>query len=459
MASRRLLHAELLADGLKALISAERLRTLLGFVVSSAGDLDALAHAISQRAPECIRWRSTRKEQEPNDLLRRVPWLNTGQWWFAEERPSRTLDYLAGQYYIQDAGSMLAIAACKAALPKGSVRVCDLCAAPGGKATALAEYVGQEGWLLANEPIQNRLPVLEFNLARTGTDRWGVSGVDPAVLADRVPGEFDLVLVDAPCSGQTLVGKQKQSEGAWSDQQVEHSAARQRRILDAAVKLLRPGGRIVYSTCTFATAENESQVEWLESTYGMERVRIESLTRYEVTDAQGCYRVWPHRDQSAGAFAAVLELPQLAVHQTPSMYRERRPTLRFKRLESVLPDWGSFHDGTLYQLHQRWIGWPNDIPLHWLEVISGGPEVAYQTGKSWHPGYALALRESPVWQTEREVELSSVEAWGLLRGQAIFAPANDWFVVRSGENRLCWGKSDGKRIRPAIPPALRAMIV
>ena len=205
-----------------------------------------------------------------------VEWFGKGHRLLGKEtRPSKSLFYAAGDYFLQDAASLLAIALCVAGRDtlEGKT-VCDLCAAPGGKASALLEAVGGTGFLLANEPIRSRIPALRYNLARTGSDRYAVSSMDPEQLIRYVHGRFDCVLVDAPCSGQALFARGKQTEAAFSPKQIDHSARRQERILDAAIQLLKPGGKLVYSTCTFAHAENESQVSRLVREFAMVPHRV-----------------------------------------------------------------------------------------------------------------------------------------------------------------------------------------
>ncbi len=135
------------------------------------------------------------------------------------------------------------------------------------KASGLLEQLGNGGWLVANEVIGSRVNVLRYNLARIGNPRYLVLSEDSQVLAQQLAGQFDVVLVDAPCSGQTLTIKDKRSENAFDKKQIEHSAARQRRILRDAIRLLKVGGRLIYSTCTFADEENEGQIAQLLQDY------------------------------------------------------------------------------------------------------------------------------------------------------------------------------------------------
>jgi NOL1/NOP2/fmu family ribosome biogenesis protein/23S rRNA U2552 (ribose-2'-O)-methylase RlmE/FtsJ len=249
-------------------------------------------------------------------------------------RPGGFLEYAAADYYIQDAGSMLPLAMLDI---QPEDQVCDLCAAPGGKATAIAEMLGPNGFLLANEVIASRLDVLRYALARTGRANAWVSNQDPESLAECLAGTFDKVLVDVPCSGQSLVGRKRQSESSFSTSHVQHCAARAERILRSALRLVRPGGRLVLSTCTFAVEENEAQVQsMLESYSGALAVDpCRSLEAWESPILAGCYRLWPHRDQCAGGFAASI----VVQHQIePQAFKPSGRSDRRSQRESQRPN-------------------------------------------------------------------------------------------------------------------------
>ena len=315
----------------------------------------AAARRHGRRPPTALR---CRRDFDPNELgigLEPVDWYDLA---FlptdADAWPSRLLAYAAGDFFLQDAGSLLALAAGDADRDDAWWRsagrpplVCDLCAAPGGKATALVESLGDQGFLIANEPIRSRLPALRHNLARTGSDRYAVTCEDPEALAAKLPGRFDLVLVDAPCSGQALLVRGRHTEAAYSPSHVAHAAGRQRRILDAAVRLLRPGGGLIYSTCTFAPEENEDQVRRLIASAGLLPRPVDRLAAYRspptfpppppaspptaapdlthpvptvspnAPTPEGCYRLWPQHHPTAGSFAAALRKPETDAASPP----------------------------------------------------------------------------------------------------------------------------------------------
>lgn len=387
-----------------------------------------------------------------------VPWYELGHRPTANSpKPSRFLSYAAGDYYVQDAGSLLALAAVqadKSAL--GGQLICDLCAAPGGKASALLEAVGAcgtdgGGFVLANEVIRSRIPPLQFNLARTGSDRFAVSNLDPALLADRLAGLFDIVIVDAPCSGQALVGRGKQQVSALSSKQIRHSASRQNRILDAAVRLLREGGQLVYSTCTFAQAENEAQAERLIDAGLAQSAPVQRLTAYE--SGPGCYRVWPHLHDCAGSFVSSLTVQQSGL--------VRRPSTRWDERPSKLPvDLNQWYDSLTQTMRLRTIdsviiGWPADVP-DWIQAVAvGGPELAHRAGQTWKPSHAGALRRVPRAVSQRAIDTDRQTATSYLRGEPIQCNGRGWHVVRLDGRPLGWVKADGSVGKNHLPNAAR----
>ncbi len=170
----------------------------------------------------------------------------------------------AGVYYRQEPSAMSAVTALA---PQAGERVLDLCAAPGGKSTQIAAALGGEGLLWCNEYVRARATPLMQNLERCGVRNAVVTSLDTAVLAEALEGAFDAVLCDAPCSGEGMFRKEEAALREWSLDNVQLCAARQRTILDAAARALRPGGRLLYSTCTFAPEENEQNAAWFLETH------------------------------------------------------------------------------------------------------------------------------------------------------------------------------------------------
>lgn len=250
------------------------------------------------------------------------------------ERPSFTLDahFQSGRYYVQEASSMfvghLLMAAYGGELPEG-IRVLDMCAAPGGKSTLYGTLVGRKGTVVANEVIRPRALTLSDNVMRWGLGNTVVTSNDPSHFASSLAEWFDVVAVDAPCSGEGMMRKSDQAREEWSLQNVELCAARQRRIMADAWAALRPGGLFIYSTCTFNRAENEENMEWLSEQYECQRVEVTAvpedwgIVRTEAAEAE-CFRFFPHLTRGEGLFVAVVRKADGGATQTPQPRKASR---------------------------------------------------------------------------------------------------------------------------------------
>ena len=198
----------------------------------------------------------------------------------------------AGLFYLQEPSAMGPVHALD---PKPKMRVLDLCAAPGGKSGQIAARLNGEGLLIANEIVPNRAQTLSRTLERLGVRNAMVTSMKPDVLCKAVEGQMDQVLVDAPCSGEGMFRKDEQAIAEWSPAHVSACAVRQLNILESAALAVKPGGRLVYSTCTFSPEENEGTVEAFTKAQN---------GAFRVVDMQ---RRWPHTSQGEGHFYAVLE--------------------------------------------------------------------------------------------------------------------------------------------------------
>lgn len=443
-------------------------RSALGEAALPEAEFAEFVAAMPTRWPNAIRHR---REFVPDDLpisTSAVPWYRLARRQHTVEpdepfRASRCLSYAAGRFYLQDAGSLLALAAAGAdqtpesgnaetsGEPLAGKVICDLCAAPGGKASAMVEAIGESGFLLANEPVKGRLPALAFNLVRTRSDRYAVSSLDPDQLADRLGGVFDLVLVDAPCSGQALISRGRQNESALSENQISHSAARQSRIMDAAIRLLRPGGRLIYSTCTFADAENEAQAERLLRS---DRAQSDSVTRLAEYQSHqpGCYRLWPHRHACAGSFAASL-VSVTGAQPSNKKTKKRKP----EKLPVDLSAWYDIDETrmTFRQMGSVLIGWPIDVPQWVPDIATIGPELAHRAGKTWKPSHAGALRRSDDIRAGEGMAVDPETAKQFLRGETIPCSVRGWVAVHWDGLPIGWVKSDGRIGKNHLPAAAR----
>ena len=415
-----------------------------------------LAEALRARPPKAVRVRLPQANGLARDAFlpfssEPVPWYSAGFFCSETHQPGRFLEHAAGAYFIQDAGSMLALRLLDV---QPHEWVADVCAAPGGKASAILEKVGPgSGFLLANEPIRGRVPALEFNLARVGFPRYCVTSKDPERLDLQWAQQFDAVLVDAPCTGQMLVGRGRQSFSAFSDSQVTHSAARQQRIVSAAAQLVRPGGRLVYSTCTFAPDENEDVIENFLATHdGWCVETVSELQQWQTPRSPGGYRLYPHRDRCAGAYAVRLRLTEKQFpDQTNTNKREMKEDPLVLGEETV----GSTRGGYRIQQANRWAELPKDIERR-LEMPCGRPsEIAYRPAKQWLPSHALALRRDEFWRPYATHTLSDREAQNFMQGLSLPAGPHGWVVATWRGHPLGWLRGNKKRLNNRLPASAR----
>ena len=378
-----------------------------------------------------------------------VPWEPQGYYYDPLARPGLHPYHEAGVYYLQEASAMAPVALLD---PQPGERVCDLCAAPGGKTTQIAGRMMGEGFLLCNEINPKRAKILSRNIERMAVANALVTNEHPENLAQRLTGYFDRVLVDAPCSGEGMFRKEEAAVTDWSEETVQMCARRQGEILHSAARLVRPGGRLVYSTCTFSPEENELAVTaFLES---HPEFAPEVLPApWFVPGENGSHRMWPHKLLGEGHFAAVLRKAESGNEgEIPLQPGEKLPKqwLDFAReLGISLPEGKAIAFGqTLY-----WA--PADLPaLKGLKVLRPGLELGECKKDRFEPAHALAL-----WLKQcRNVCSFSPESEEIARylhGDVVPAQEKGWCLVRAGEYTLGWGKGDGRVLKNHYPKGLR----
>ena len=233
-----------------------------------------------------------------------VKWCEWGR--YLAERPKFTYDPLfhAGRYYVQEASSMFVWQALKQYVAKDAVML-DMCAAPGGKSTLIAQYLGREGFLVSNEYVPQRAHVLVENMTKWGARNVVVTNNAPRHF-EKLKMKFDAILVDAPCSGEGMFRKDERAREEWSLANVEMCVERGREILESAWEVLKPGGVLIYSTCTFNRRENEEQVQWLIDEMGAEYLPIEIGEDWMITETERGYRFLPHKTRGEGLFLAAV---------------------------------------------------------------------------------------------------------------------------------------------------------
>jgi len=383
----------------------------------------ALEEALTRPAPTSFRV-NTSKWAGPD--AERIPWCNTG--YYLDQRPAFTFDPLlhAGCYYVQEASSMLVEQAIKAAVPAGrDLLALDLCAAPGGKSTHLRALLSPGSLLVANEFDRKRQPILLENLWKWGASNTVITGSAPSDL-DRLPHFFDLILVDAPCSGEGMFRKDPFARQQWSPALVAHCAATQQHILEQAWNALAPGGTLIYSTCTWQTTENEAQVARLMVLGGTcVPIPVQECWGVVVTEELGIHglRCYPHRVKGEGLFIAMVRKPGLAPDrragvESGAKIDEEQSPLRWldqDRAWSLLE-----HDQVFFGLEQRWAETVQRITGQ-MHMLSPGIPVAERKGHELKPHSALALSSVLDRSSFNMVELDLAQALDYLRGNSMAA--------------------------------------
>lgn len=236
-----------------------------------------------------------------------IPWIPGGYYYLEEDAPARHPFYHAGLYYLQEPSAMTPASILE--ITPGD-RVLDLCAAPGGKATALGAKLKGQGLLVANDISASRAKALLKNIEVFGIPNSFVTNAAPVKLAEKFPEFFDKILVDAPCSGEGMFRKDVDTIKAWYPEKPEECAKIQREIVIRAADMLRPGGMMLYSTCTFAPVENEEMIRYLlEQRPEMELMEVPSREGFSkgLGDMEKCVRLWPHKMGGEGHFLALLK--------------------------------------------------------------------------------------------------------------------------------------------------------
>ena len=377
-----------------------------------------------------------------------VPWEEKGYYYDPESRPGLHPYHECGVYYLQEASAMSAVALLD---PRPGERVCDLCAAPGGKSTQIAGRMLGEGFLLCNEWSPKRAKILSQNIERLGVSNALVTNETVENLSRRLPEYFDRVLVDAPCSGEGMFRKEEAAVTDWSEETVAMCAERQREILRSAAKLLRPGGRLVYSTCTFAPEENEETVAaFLEE--HPEFVSEDVSAPWFSKVGTGMFWLWPHKLLGEGHFVAVLRKSGAGETPDANGKGEKLPKEweQFaKDMEIKLPAGKAIFFGeTLY-----WA--PAQTPdLKGLRVLRVGLELGEIRKGRFLPAHALAL-----WlKTAKNIEsypAGSKEMADYLHGDVVPSRKNGWCLVMADGYSIGWGKGDGNVLKNHYPKGLR----
>ena len=383
-----------------------------------------------------------------------VPWEPLGRYLRPGARPGAAIAHWAGAYYVQEASAMTAAAVLNA---RPGEAVLDLCAAPGGKSTRIAAALENRGFLVANDPEPARAKALAGNLERMGAANALVVSALPARLAARWTEAFDAILVDAPCSGEGMFRREEASRAEWNPAAPAGCAARQAEILDRAAEMLRPGGRLVYATCTFNRAENEGSVTAFlarHSEFSPEDFALPGLG----PSRDGMLRVFPHRVRGDGHFVARMRKAGTpAAKKAPSSRPERAALSLLDRLDREVCDPPEWLCGMALQLSgDRLYAVPADAPsLDGLKALTPGLCLLRAGRSHIEPQHPLAMALDPR-RARRAADLDDPQAAAYLAGNPVpLDGPPGWTLVTWRGMPLGWGKRSEGVLKNHLPRGLR----
>ncbi|MDW7674131.1 MAG: RsmB/NOP family class I SAM-dependent RNA methyltransferase [Bacillota bacterium] len=395
--------------------------------------------------------------------LEPVPWVQEGFYYQESERPSKHPYYHAGLYYLQEPSAMAPAAFLEA---KPGERVLDLCAAPGGKATQLAASIKGQGLLVVNDINAERTKPLVKNLELCGATNFVAINETPENLAKVFPGYFDKIIIDAPCSGEGMFRKDSSAIKSWEDYTVEVCVTMQENILQVAASMLKPGGQLLYSTCTFSPEENESRInKFLDNNAGYELVPIEkkggmASGRPEWANGRQdlalTARFWPHLIKGEGHFLALIQ-KQNSCHSQKEIYGPITYNSTFKKditkeaRYEITDFWTKYIKKPLpkglVQVKSYIYYQPSGLPdLMGLKVIRAGWYLGEAKKGRFEPSQALVmgLTKSDLQQV-LDLPTNSQEVIRYLKGETIENPEGfqGWVAVCVAGFPLGWAKGQG----------------
>ncbi len=398
--------------------------------------------------------------------LEKIPWAQHGYYYPEQQRPGKHPYHEAGLYYIQEPSAMAVVELLD---PQPGEKILDLCAAPGGKTTQIADRLQGKGFLLANEFHAGRAKILSQNVERMGIRNAVVTNESPQRLVERFTGYFDRILVDAPCSGEGMFRKNPLAAEEWSRQNVELCAVRQLEILQAAASMLKPEGRMVYSTCTFSPEENERVIEQfcaLSPQFEIEKVQgnaLFSAGRPEWGNGNETicrtFRLWPHRLRGEGHFIAVLrkkdgvaeKVTQYQAKPVDRAVMQQYQAFAVEYLRTSMEGEVSLFGESLCLVP------PEMIDMQRLRVLRPGLQMGMAKKNRFEPSHALALSlQQQEFALSADFAADSPEIMDYLKGQTIASEGKKgWCLVTVDGYSLGFGKRSGGVIKNHYPKGLR----
>ena len=354
-----------------------------------------------------------------------VPWHEDG--YYLSKRPQFTLDPLfhAGCYYVQEASSMFLGEVLNQYVKRDSI-VLDMCAAPGGKSTLISQYLGDEGLLVSNEVVRQRVFILSENIQKWGNGNTIVTHNYAKDFGNKLENLFDCILVDAPCSGEGMFRKDAGAVEEWSLKNVNECVARQCEILDEVWDALKPGGVLIYSTCTFNQEENEKNVQWIVEELGAEVLPVAHDTSWGIVEGRVGYHFYPHKVKGEGLYMCALR-KNGAPGASFRMPKQKNAAPRAKvDGEAEMRSWLKHPDRWVIRQQERFM---SAYPVKYKELIeyistqficiSTGFGIGELRGKGVAPQHSLAMLKDIKKQAFVCAELSLEQALAYLRNEAL----------------------------------------
>ncbi|MCC8427260.1 RNA methyltransferase [Mucilaginibacter sp. UR6-11] len=398
-----------------------------------------------------------------------VPWCAEG--FYLDTRPSFTFDPLfhAGSYYVQEASSMFIGHILNYIKPDEPVNILDLCAAPGGKSTLLNSAMTADDLLVANEIIKTRVPVLADNLSRWGTANTIVTNNDPKDF-NRLTGFFNVILVDAPCSGSGMFRKDPAAMDEWSENNVSLCHQRQERILADIYPALAEDGYLIYSTCSYSHQENEDILDWLCTEFELETVRIPINKDWGIVETQSTekkawgYRFYPGQLKGEGLFASCLRKKESSgtLLSFKNNRNQKVDNNEFELIKAYINDPAAYY---FFKVNDDWLAINNqhkeslNLLQHHLYLKKSGVRIGKLAGRDLIPDHELALSTIINKDTVLQTELDHNQAILYLRREnlTIDTAKKGWSLMTVNGQAIGWAKLLPNRINNYYPKELRIL--
>jgi 16S rRNA C967 or C1407 C5-methylase (RsmB/RsmF family)/NOL1/NOP2/fmu family ribosome biogenesis protein len=380
-----------------------------------------------------------------------VKWCDNA--YYLEERPSFTHDPLfhAGCYYVQEAGSMFLEYALRKTIDLSQdLKVLDLCGSPGGKSTLINSLITPESLLVANEVVKTRAGVLALNLSKWGTSNTIVTNNDPQKFAS-LESYFDVVVVDAPCSGSGLFRKQPEAIDEWSQENVNLCSARQKRILADILPALKENGILIYSTCSYSVEEDENIVEWLLRDFDLEYIPLDPPKDWGITETSSGYRFYPNLTKSEGFFLSALRKRSGQSPVKPAKFKEQGLSKAELEIISGIFDVQGAHfyrnGAQLHELNANALSFVSGFNKHFY-LKKAGVSIGEIKGKDLVPNQDLAWSVKTL--PGRKVNIDKYNALKYLKKENFDAESrNPGFSLISYKNQgLGWAKMLPNKMLP-----------